>query len=63
MLCKVDNKDTESVVSPLIKRSTRLPGEPYTSLIRDHGTDLDQQRMAQPSPLLRVKIFDVCGRA
>ena len=51
MLCKVDNKDTESVVSPLIKGSTRLPGEPYTSLIRDHGTDLDQQRMAQPSTI------------
>jgi len=35
MLCKVDNKDIESVVSPLIKKSTRLLG----NLIRpSHGT-------------------------
>jgi hypothetical protein len=63
MLCKLDKKDTESVVSPLIKKSMRLPRELYTSLIRDSGTELDEQRMAQPSPLLRVNIFDVCGSA
>jgi IS30 family transposase len=32
MLVKVANKDTESVVSALIKQSQRLPGELYRSL-------------------------------
>ena len=34
MLVKVTNKDTESVVSALIKQSQRLPGELYQSLVR-----------------------------
>ena len=32
MLVKVANKDTESVVSALIKQSLRLPSELYRSL-------------------------------
>jgi IS30 family transposase len=32
MLTKVKNKDTESVVSALIKQSKKLPGELYKSL-------------------------------
>ena len=46
MLIKVANKDTESVVSALIKQSQRLPGELYRSLTWDRGKELaDHQRL------------------
>jgi Integrase core domain len=46
MLVKVANKDTESVVSALIKQSKRLPGELYRSLTWDRGKELaDHQRL------------------
>ena len=45
MLVKVANKDTESVVSALIKQSQRLPSELYRSLTWDRGKELaDHQR-------------------
>ncbi len=45
MLAKVKNKDTESVVSALIKQSKKLPGEMYKSLTWDRGKELaDHQR-------------------
>jgi len=45
MLVKVANKDTESVVSALIKQSLRLPSELYRSLTWDRGKELaDHQR-------------------
>ncbi len=40
MLVKVANKDTESVVSTLIKQSQRLPRELYKSLTWDRGKEL-----------------------
>jgi len=40
MLVKVANKDTESVVSALIKQSQRLPRELYKSLAWDRGKEL-----------------------
>ena len=40
MLAKVANKDTESVVSALIKSSQRLPRELYKSLTWDRGKEL-----------------------
>ena len=40
MLIKVANKDTESVVTALIKQSRRLPGELYQSLTWDRGKEL-----------------------
>lgn len=40
MLVKVTNKDTESVVSPLIKQSQRLPRELYQSLTCDRRKEL-----------------------
>ena len=47
MLIKVANKDTESVVSALIKQSQKLPGELYKSLTWDRGKELaDHQRLA-----------------
>ena len=45
MLVKVKNKDTESVVSALIKQSKKLPDELYKSLTWDRGKELaDHQR-------------------
>jgi len=45
MLAKVKNKDTESVVSALIKQSKKLPSELYKSLTWDRGKELaDHQR-------------------
>lgn len=40
MLVKVANKDTENVVSGLIKSSQRLPRELYKSLTWDRGKEL-----------------------
>ncbi len=45
MLAKVANKDTESVVSALIKQSKKLPSELYKSLTWDRGKEMtDHQR-------------------
>jgi IS30 family transposase len=50
MLIKVANKDTESVVSALIKQSRKLPGELYRSLTWDRGKELaDHKRLALAS--------------
>lgn len=40
ILVKVANKDTESVISALIKQSKRLPKELYKSLTWDRGKEL-----------------------
>ena len=46
MLVKVANKDTESVVSALIKQSQRLPADLYKSLTWDRGKEhADHQRL------------------
>ncbi len=45
MLAKVKNRDTESVISALIKQSKKLPNELYKSLTWDRGKELaDHQR-------------------
>jgi len=44
MLAKVKNKDTESVVSALIKQSMKLPSELYKSLTWDRGKELADHR-------------------
>jgi len=45
MMAKVKNKDTESVVTALIKQSQKLPDELYKSLTWDRGKELaDHQR-------------------
>lgn len=45
MLAKVKNKDTESVVTALIKQAKKLPDELYKSLTWDRGKELaDHQR-------------------
>ena len=46
MLIKVANKDTEGVVTALIKHSQKLPSELYRSLTWDRGKELaDHQRL------------------
>lgn len=50
MLIKVANKDTESVVSVLIRQSRKLPHELYQSLTWDQGKELaDHKRLALAS--------------
>ncbi len=44
MLAKVKNKDTESVVTALIKQSKKLPDELYRSLTWDRGKELADHR-------------------
>src|SRR6478735_1817569 len=45
MLAKVANKDTQTVVSALIKQAKKLPDELYKSLTWDRGKELaDHQR-------------------
>ena len=44
MLAKVTNKDTQTVVSALIKQAKRLPEELYKSLTWDRGKELSDHR-------------------
>jgi IS30 family transposase len=44
MLVKVANKDTQTVVSALIKQSKKLPSELYKSLTWDRGKELTDHR-------------------
>src|SRR5262245_20835451 len=44
MLAKVANKDTQTVVSALIKQARKLPGELYKSLTWDRGKELTDHR-------------------
>jgi len=43
-LAKVDNKDTRSVVSALIKQARKLPSGLYKSLTCDRGKKLTDHR-------------------
>ena len=44
MLAKVSNKDTQAVVSALIKQAKKLPDELYRSLTWDRGKELTDHR-------------------
>jgi IS30 family transposase len=44
MLAKVANKDTQTIVSALIKQATMLPNELYKSLTWDRGKELADHR-------------------
>lgn len=55
MLVKVANKDTESVVTALIKQARKLPSELYRSLTWDRGKEMaDHKRLALASD---VEVF------
>ena len=52
MLLKVPNKDTQSVVSALIKQSKKLPRELYKSLTWDRGKELaDHKRFTMATDI------------
>ncbi len=44
MLAKVSNRRTETVIRALIKQSRKLPGELYTSLTWDRGSELSDHK-------------------
>lgn len=55
MLIKVKNRDTESVVSGLIKQAKKLPDELYKSLTWDRGSELaDHQRFTMET---NIKVY------
>ena len=52
MLAKVPNKDTQSVVSALIKQAHKLPRELYKSLTWDRGKELaDHKRFTMTTDI------------
>lgn len=44
MLAKVENKDTQSVITALIKQARKLPKELYRSLTWDRGSEMTEHR-------------------
>ena len=44
MLAKVENKDTQSVITALIKQARKLPKELYRSLTWDRGSEMTGHR-------------------
>lgn len=52
MLAKIESRDTQSVVTALIKQSRKLPKELYKSLTWDHGKELsDHQRFTMATDI------------
>lgn len=52
MLAKIDNKNTQTVISALIKQSKKLPDELYKSLTWDRGSELtDHQRFTMATDI------------
>jgi len=52
MLAKLDNKNTETVVSALIKQSKKLPDELYKSLTWDRGSEMaNHQRLTMATDI------------
>ena len=58
MLVKVKNKDTDSVVSALIKQSKKLPGELYKSLTWDRGKELADHKRFTLATDIKVYFCD-----
>ena len=58
MLAKVKNKDTDSVVSALIKQSKKLPGELYKSLTWDRGKELADHKRFTLATDIKVYFCD-----
>lgn len=58
MLAKVKNKDTESVISALIKQARKLPTELYKSLTWDRGTEMHGHKQFTLATNIDVYFFD-----
>ena len=61
MLAKGQNKDTESVVSALIKQSKKLPAELYKSLTWDRGKELADHQRFKMHTNVDVYFCDPCS--
>ena len=62
MLSKVANKDTQSVVSALIKQARKLPSELYKSLTWDRGKELADHRQFALATNIDVYLCDPQSR-
>jgi IS30 family transposase len=58
MLAKVKNKDTESVISALIRQARKLPTELYKSLTWDRGTEMHGHKQFTLATNIDVYFFD-----
>jgi IS30 family transposase len=58
MLAKVKNKDTDSVVSALIKQAKKLPGELYKSLTWDRGKEMADHKRFTLATDIKVYFCD-----
>ena len=58
MLAKLDDKNTETVVSALIKQSKKLPAELYKSLTWDRGSELSAHRSFTVATNIQVYFCD-----
>ena len=58
MLAKIKHKDTESVVSALIKQSKKLPSELYKSLTWDRGTEMSAHQQFTLATDIQVYFCD-----
>jgi len=58
MLAKVDGKDTETVISALIKQAYKLPRELYRSLTWDRGTEMADHKRFTVATDIKVYFCD-----
>jgi IS30 family transposase len=58
MLAKVAGRDTQTVVSALIKQAKKLPKERYKSLTWDRGKELTEHRRFTLATKIRVYFCD-----
>ena len=62
MLAKVENKDTQSVITALIKQARKLPKELYKSLTWDRGSEMAGQGTESSQLQQRsTSIFVICS--
>jgi IS30 family transposase len=58
LLAKVDNKETETVISALIKQAHKLPQELYKSLTWDRGTEMADHKRFTLATDIKVYLCD-----
>jgi len=58
MLAKIDKKDTQTVISALIKQAKKLPTELYKSLTWDRGTELAEHQRFTMATDIKVYFCD-----
>ena len=58
MLAKIDNKNTDTVISALIKQTKKLPAELYKSLTWDRGSELSAHKSFTMATNIQVYFCD-----